>query len=797
MKAYLKKVWRGLIKNSGNTVINITGLSVGLSAAILILLWVQNEFSFDNNHPDSGQIYFVKTKIIISKTETWLWDHTSFVLGTNAKQIGGVDEVTRLKPVNYTELTFKYQDKLFGEKKCAYVDKQWFNLFKYDFIEGSEYNFNRNPFSLIMTEEAAKKYFGNQSAVGKSLRLDSVNYQVQGVVKKSPANSSFQFDIMIPSEAEFTGPDGRKMMTDWGSSNYMVFVKIAKGTNISKTSATLNQLYHENRKDDSGTSFSLEPLKKLHFSDDLTSSGVEHGNQKTVNVFLIIAVLLLLIASINYVNLNTAHASTRAKEVGVRKIIGASRFSIFWQFVIESLFLSFIALAVALVIVQITMPLFRVFTEKDFGQPLLMPALWEICGITLLLVFLMNSIYPALLLSSFKPINVLKGKLMLNIKDAYFRRILVMFQVTVAALLIIGTLVIYLQLRFIDHTELGYSRQQIFSLEIPWQSLGSDAKKRETLLNSIKNDLTSNSSILGVSVASKNFIDLKNRNSGSFDWNGRPADFQPSIAPLEIDASFPALAQLKLKEGRWLSGTGADIHNVVLNETAVAELHLFTPVIGQRFVHQGDTGIVVGVVKDFHFNSLRDKIEPMVIADQPGLANTIYVKTAGGRVNDAIEKARTVWAQHLPNQPFTFSYLDDAYNNLYRKENKSSVLITFFATLTIIISAMGLFALASFAAQKRLKEVAIRKVLGAKVVTIISLLSKDFAMIIIIANIIALPIGWYFMKNWLENFSYRINLSWWIFGIATLSTMMISILPVCLQGVKAAITKTVKLLKAE
>ena len=796
---YVKIAWRNLWRHKRMTMINVAGLSIGMAATVLISLWVQNELSFDKFQPGAENIYRIRSKIPFSRNETWLWETSQYVLGEFApKQIPEIEEITRLRPNDSRSINFHYGDNIITENKSAYIDGRWFNMFQYDFVDGTAGAFNKNPFSLILTASTAKKYFGNQEPVGKILRIDSVNYQVQAVVKDNPANSSFQYNVLLPIAAQLTDPGEKKDALKWDVYNYRTFIKVKPGSDISAVAAKLTRILLQNDKDDKdNAAYRLINIRDMHFENDLTSSSsFSHGSRTIVNVFIVLAALLLATACINYVNLTTARASMRSKEVSVRKIVGAGRLQLFGQFMSESFFVSFFALVLAIFLIQGGMPWFRSFTGKQFEEPLRSPVVWLIIGSTLTISFMLNGLYPAILLSSFRPVNVFRGKAMLNFKDAGLRRLLVVVQFTISVILIIGTLVIYSQLNYVQKMDPGYKRAHIFSFTFPWWKVrGMDFKKSGALLTTIKQELKEQSAISDVAMADPKIVDFGNENSGRYDWNGRPKDFNPALAPLEANADFQRLMNLNVKEGRWFNTEKSDVNNVLLNETAVRTLHIEKPVIGQRFINRKDTGVIIGVVKDFHYKSLHDKIGPMVITN--GTGSGLYVKTAPGRTAVAIAAASRVWKETFPDEPFSYDFLDDRYNDLYKVEQQSSLLISLFAGIAILVSALGLLGLAAFAAEQKVKEIGIRKVLGASIQHIVSLLSVDFIKMVLVASLIAIPIAWWAMNKWLQGFAYRISLSWWVFAGAAGIALLIALITVSFQSIRAAIANPVKSLRSE
>jgi predicted permease len=796
---YLKIAWRNLWINKRVTFINISGLAIGMAAAILITFWVQNELSFDTNQPAAANIYRVRSIWPMANNEIWNLDMSQYLLGDLAvKEIPEVEDAARLKPRDYGAINLHYNNQIIQEKKGAVVDDHWFKMFHYDFVDGTADAFNKNPFSLILTQSAAKRYFGSQEAVGKVMRIDTNNYEVQAVVKDNPANTSFSYDLFIPLASELATPDYKQNELDWGNSNDMTFLRLKPGSNVAKVSAELTAIEHRNNKAQKPdkNSYSLVNIKDMHFETGLLTSSIKHGNKTMVNVFIALAILLLVTACINYVNLTTARASARSKEISVRKIVGAGRLHLFGQFMYESLMVSLLAVIISFALVQAAMPWFRNFTDRNFAEPITSSLAWAIIGITLLVSFVLNGLYPALLLSSFQPLKVFRGKTMLNFKDAALRKSLVVVQFTISVVLIVGTLVIYRQLKFMENVDLGYDKSHVFTVDVPFKIFGNDFfKNAPGVMKAMKEDMRSESAISAVSMAN-NLVDDQRKSHGGFDWAGRPKDFSLTFTPFQADADFYRLMNLKMKEGRWITDDISDKHNVVLNETAVQMTGLRKPYIGQRFVHQGDTGVVVGIVKDFHYQNLHEKIGAMVIGNN-GVGLSVYLKTAPGNTQAALAAAQRVMKKYAPDDPFEYHFVDDRYNSAYKTEQQASVLIALFAGIAILVSAMGLLGLATFAAQQKVKEIGIRKVLGASVQHIVSLLSVDFIRMILIASVIAFPIAWWAMNKWLQGFAYKITLSWWIFAVSGAAALLIALITVSYQAVKAALANPVNSLRSE
>jgi putative ABC transport system permease protein len=791
IKNYFKTAWRNIWKNSTTSLINITGLSVGMTAAVLIMLWVQNESSFDNYHKDNQSIYRLTTRI---PTNGWIWETTPLLLADAIKnEIPEVEKVTRLYTNNWP--VFNIKGNLFYAKECAYVDNEWFNIFQHNFIEGNAASFNENPFSIILTLAEAKKYFGSSSAVGQSIRIDSMNYQVRGVIADAPINSSFQYKAFMPIAALLTNPQIRENDASWENFNYATFVKTIPGSVPETVSKKITGLLAKNNPDNGTTSISMISLSDMHFETEIENSSFIHGNRNTVIIFSLLGFLLLLIACINYVNLTTAKASLRAKEVSIRKISGANRSYLFLQFITESVIISLLALMVTLALVQLCLPVFNQLTGRDFVLPLISTALWKVLAITLFSALLLNCIYPALLLSSFKPLNVFRGNTVLKVKNSSFRKGLVVLQFTVSVVLITGNIIIYSQMQFIQNRNLGYNRSQVISFALPPTI---NRANMESLTKTIKQELLSQSGIENISTSNQPLVRLGSMCTECADWTGRDTTYNPRIMQLSADADFKNTMQLQMKEGSWFTESdGQEKHSFILNETAVNEFKLSVPTVGQRFIFKGDTGQVSGVVKDFAYSSMHEKTGPVVVFNNPIWRNHFAVRVAAGNAVKGLASIERTWKKFVPESPLEYTFMDDTFNNLYKQDRQASFLVFVFAIIAIFISALGLFSLAAFEAEKRIKEIGVRKVLGASVAGVAALLSKDFLKLVCIAILIALPVAWYFMNKWMQGFAYRVNISLWMFLLAGVLALVIAICTVSFQAIKAAIANPVKSLRTE
>lgn len=790
IKNYFKIAWRNMWKNKAISAINIVGLSVGITAASFIMLWVQNEMSFDNYQMNSGNIYRLTTRL---PAQGWVWESTPLLLADAVKkEVPEVSDAARLYTSNWP--VFNIKENLYYGKDCAYVDEAWFNMFKYDFKDGSAAGFDANPFSIILTIAAANKYFGATAVVGKTIRLDSVDYQVRGVVANAPSNSSFQYSSFISINTLLTNPQIRDNDQQWNNANYITFVKTIAGSNAAAVEKKITDVMASKSKN-AATPLSMIALPDIHFETEIENSVFVHGSRNTVYIFSILGFLLLLIACINYVNLTTAKASLRAKEVSVRKINGAQRSHLFMQFIIESVLISLCALLATLVLIKVCLPVFNQLTDKSFELPLTSLNIWKVVGGTLLTALLLNSIYPAIFLSSFKPLNVFRGSTVLQVKDSSFRKALVVLQFTFSGILITGTIVIYSQLEYIQQKDPGYNRSQTLTFVLPHTARSAD---RQSIMTAIKQDLLAETSIENVTTSNQPLVNLGSVCTECADWKGRDTSYNPKIAQLSADMDFQKTMQLKMKEGEWFSERNSKgVHGFILNETAVKDFKLPVPSTGEWFVFKGDTGRVIGVVNDFAYRSLHEKSGPVVVFNDASWRNHFTVRVASGKTSAGLATIKKVWSKYAGSSPLEYSFSDDTFNNLYKEDQQTSFLIMVFAVIAIVISVLGLFSLAAFEAAQRTKEIGVRKVLGASVAGITKLLSKDFVKLVLISIVIASPVAWWATGKWMQNFAYHISISWWMFAAAGSFTLLIAILTVSVEAVKAALMNPVKCLQSE
>jgi ABC-type antimicrobial peptide transport system permease subunit len=791
----IKIAFRNLRSSGLFTALNVAGLTGAMVAAVFILLWVQNELSFDTFHKKSERLSRVITHYKISKEETWHWSSTPLLLATESKVIPEIEAVTRITSPGQLPIRIG-EKKIIGENS-AYVDTNWFSLFDYQFLDGSAAQFGSGIRNVAIAEAKALQLFGQVNVVGKIMHIDTLDYTVAAVYQNNPPNSSFQYDYILPLEAYLSNPKNLEIDKSWSQFNYQTFVLLRPDAERKKVASKLTTLISQSKKDDNGKPstdivLEAEPLTNMHFNNEIQGSDKSKGDRKTIYIFFGMAMVILLVACINYVNITTARASVRSKEVGVKKLLGANHSHLFVQFMTESVLTCLMAFGLALAMIYLLLPVFNGVTEKIFVLSLSNKPLWYVLFGTTVSSILLTGIYPSLLLSSFKPFEILRGSNALGSSNASFRKGLVVLQFTVTIVFLISALVVFQQMKFIREKELGYDRAHVFGVLVPWNL------KAKVNAETFKQQLLNETSIADATISSQSIVQITSSTSGSYDWDGRPKDFVPKVSQLAVASNFQKMFGLKLAEGRWFDDTRpADKQNVILNKTAIKKLALKRPVIGKRFDFHGKKGVVIGVVEDFHFKSLREKIEPLILFNDLSWNVGIYVKAQPGKDVEAIRATQKVWEAMIPDYPLDYNFLDDSYDKLYKNEAKTATLFNTFTAIAVLISSLGLFGLATFTAERRMKEIGIRKVLGASVTAIVSLLSKDFLWLILLSIIIASPIGYYFMSKWLQGFEYKIDLKWWLFALAGSTAIVIALVTISYQSIKAALMNPVKSLKSE
>lgn len=786
-KNYFLTAWRNLLRNKFYTSINISGLAIGLSVGIMILLWVQDEFSYDGFHSNAKNIYKINSHLG-SGAGSQVWEGSPSPLAVHSrKEIPEVENAVRIAD-NYESSLFEYKEKHFPGTKMAYADPSFFTVFDFKLKKGNRLAPFEGSHSVILTSSVARKYFGEEDPIGKVLVADKKdNYKVTGVLEDFPQNSTIQYDMIFPMDLnaeKFRGNGSWKTIDeDLGNYFYKIYIQLKPGASPEVAEKKISRMFAGLKGEVvSDGSFTLQPLKDLHlYAPDGNASAMQ-----SVRTFLMVAILILIIACINYVNLSTARSILRSKEVSVRKIIGAGRNQLFIQFICESVLLFFISSILAFAIIRLMLPLYNEISGKQLVLSLGNAEVWLVLLGSIVGSLIIASIYPAVLLSSFKPVEALKGKLSGGTGNAGFRKALVVTQFVFSVALIISTIVIGLQLKYVREKDLGYDKEHIFSFFIRQELFDHFAAARTELLK--------NPGVLEVSSSTSPIVGV-NTTTGDTDWEGKEAGSTFLVHANGVDEHFIPLFKINMAEGKNFTGAKSDSAHVILNETAVKEAGIKNP-IGKRFTLWQNSGTIIGVIKDFNYSSLKEKIEPLVFFYQPA-SYRMFVKTTGKDADKAIAATQKMWTSYIAAYPFGYTFVDEDYDRLYKNEQRTATLFNVFAVVAISICCLGLFGLSTYTAQVKRKEVGIRKVLGASVSNITGLLAKDFVVLVFISLLIAIPIAWWAMNAWLQDFVYRISISWWVFALSGIIAVFIAFVTVSFQAIKAAMANPVTSLKEE
>jgi putative ABC transport system permease protein len=776
------------VKNKFYSAINITGLSIGLAVGIMVLLWVQNELSYDRFHHNADRIYKINSHIG-SGAGAQVWEGSPGPLAVFSKQIPEIKQVVRVNNV-FEELLFTYGDKKIKESRLAFIDSTFFSLFDFKILKGNKQKPLPEMNSIILTQSTAKKYFGTNDPIGQVLVNDNGNFTVSAIIEDFPENSSLQYSMLMSMSLYADmfknwggNGDWKTIDEDLGNYHYYTYLQLQENASADKVAQKLTKLFQDKKGPDAKDNFfSFQPLRNIH----LVAADGKAGALQTVRIFLFVAILVLCIACINYVNLSTARSMLRSKEVSVRKIIGAARWQLFMQFIIESLLLFVFASLLAFVLIYLLLPLYNNLSGKNLLFSFTNQNVWRVVGGAIAGSLLLASVYPALLLSSFKPLQALRGKLSIGIGKAAFRKTLVVTQFVFSVGLIVATIVISYQLKYVRSKDLGFDKEHVFSFAL--------TKEINEHYDAAKAELLKQPGVLGI-AASNNNLAGNDASTSDTDWEGKEEGRMFIVRPNAVDHDFIPLLKMKIVAGKNFTGTKADSAHFILNETAVKQAGIKDP-IGKSFTLWGTKGIITGVVKDFNYASLKQAIEPAVFLYRPNYWK-IYVKTTGKDASKAIAAVQKIWKSYNPDFPMEYSFLDDEFNRMYSDDKRTGILFNVFAAIAILISCLGLFGLATYTAQVRIKEIGIRKVLGASITSITNLLAKDFIVLVVIAFIVASPLAWIGMNKWLQNYVYRINISGWIFFATGLLAIIIAIITVSFQAIKAAVANPVKSLRTE
>lgn len=805
IRNYFKVAFRNLWKNKGYSAINIIGLAVGLATCLLILLYVWDELSYDKFHKKADRIYRVHSDLKFGGSDLKITVASDPMGATLKRDYPQVEQYTRLYTSEGSKLIRK-GSSFISETNIAYADSTFFDVFSFPLLSGNPGTALNDPNTAVISEAAALKYFGTMDAVGKLLEIkDGPGFKVTGVMKDMPDNSHMRFDVLLSMD------NVQYEFGNYLSHNFYTYVVLRENAkpgdmkNIFKDFVDKNVIpqaqsfiqiksIEEFEKTGNYMRYSIMPVTDIHLYSDRFPELKANGSGQNIYVFSAVALFILLIACINFMNLSTARSTSRAKEVGIRKVLGTERRTLIAQFLTESTVVAFLALIMALAITVLVLPFFNDLASKSLSiSSLFEPGFLPYLLLIPLFVGIVAGSYPAFYLSSFQPIKVLKGKLSSGFRKSTFRSGLVVLQFTATIFLIIATVVVYNQLRFIQNTKVGFDKDQVLILDNTYV-LGNQVQ-------AFKNEILKNASVKSGTVSSYLPVDASSRSDNTFSKEA-VIDSRNGLNMQSwyVDHDYLKTMGIQLVAGRNFSKEyGTDSSAMVINETTARLLGYKDP-IGKHIYASDPTGArkytVIGVVKNFNFESLRQTVGPLcfMLGESSG---SISFKVGTGNLSSLISNVEQVWKKMAPGMPFSYRFLDDSFDEMYRAEQRMGKLGLAFSILAIVVACMGLFGLATYAAEQRVKEIGIRKVLGASVTGIVEMLSLDFLKLVMIASMIAFPLAWWAMNKWLMNFAYRIDIEWWVFILAAVIALVITLATVSSQAIRAAIMNPVKSLRTE
>ncbi|HEY9002767.1 MAG TPA: FtsX-like permease family protein [Mucilaginibacter sp.] len=788
-KNHLKIAWRNLIRNKASSLINIGGLSVGLACSLLILLWVQNEYSMDAWHPNGSRLYTIYERIYVGHKAEGGYGGPALMADELKKVYPEVEYATQFDWG--TQNTFQVGEKI-AKLNGHFASADYFKVFGNKLLQGNAQNALNTPSSISISRKMAVQFFGSpEAAIGKSIRFENIkNFIVGAVFEDLPATSSEKFDYLV-NWYEFMLENS--WASDWDNSGPRTFFMLradATPSAVEKKLVHFMDTYKKNQKAGVFTmTLGMQPYNDIYLHGSFTEDKLDGGRIEYVRLFSIIAIFILLIACINFMNLSTARSLNRAREIGVRKVVGAMRSALIRQFISESMLITVIAVVFSLALLVLLLPVFNQITLKDIGLPFGEPGFWlKLLAITLLTGLLAGS-YPALFMSSFNPVKVLKGTLKAGRGVALFRKGLVVFQFFLSTVLIIGTVIISRQINYIQTKNLGYNRENLIYLP-----LDGDLRKNYEIL---KQEALQQPGIQSISRISQTPTNIQNGTSGVL-WTGKDPDNRTQFTQASVGYDFVKSMKIQMAAGRdYSKDFPSDSAGYLVNEKALKVIGYKDPV-GQPLTFWGKPGKIIGVIKDFHFNSLHEQINPLVLRfGEQETYGAALIRTQPGKTKEALAALQAIWKKLNPKFAFNYTFSDDEYQKLYQNEQVTGKLSDAFSFLAIFISSLGLLGLAMFTAEQRVKEIGIRKVLGASVRSVFGLLSKEFLALVVIALLIAIPVAWYIMHKWLENYQFSTPIQWWMFALSGALIIIIALATISFQTIKAALVNPVKSLRSE
>lgn len=796
IRNYIKIALRNITRQKGYAFINIFGLAIGFTCALLIFSWVYDELTYDRFHENLEQIYRVEQDQFYSGQAY----HVTVTPYPSAegwkKKIPEIAESVRLGWVG--NLLFERGDHAFFENEIRAVDSSLFDVFTFPLKYGNPQTALNKPYSMVLSQEVADKYFGDENPLGKTIRIDNqYEFTITGVLEEIPNNSSLDFRVLVPFDFLKTTGDYNE---SWGNNAIITAVMLRENTQPGPVNHKLTEVVkshvvgEDDDPDEYRTRFMLAPFKNIHLHSYF-GFGHPPGQIQNVYIFSVIGIFILLIAAINYMNLATARASKRAREIGLRKVTGAYRRHLIGQFFGESIITVIIAAFLSLIMVSLLMDQFNVLAGKEISINFLKtPAFLGGLALITLITGILAGSYPAIYLSRFSPVVVMKGEFGISSK-AWLRKTLVVVQFTLSVFLVVGTLLVYKQLNYMQQRKLGYDKQHVLYTRLHGDIRNSYEVIREAFAGAPEVQYVTASSHLPSNIGS---------NSGNVEWDGKDPEQTVLVSQSIVDFDYIETLNIPMAQGRSFSQDySSDRANdssgtFIINEEMARIMEKDNPV-GEKFSFMGiENGRIIGVMKNFHFHSMRNAIEPLAISmAYPQFLNYIMVRLRPGNVKESIDKLNSIWQKVMPQYPFEYHFLEEQYDEMYRAEARMGSLLKYFAIMAVLIACLGLFGLAAFMAENRTKEIGIRKALGSTSQQIVMLLTREFSRLVAIATLIAIPASWFYLDHWLQDYAYKTSLSWWIFSLAAVLAFVIALLTVSYQAIKAARTNPSKSLRYE
>lgn len=808
IKNYFKTAWRNLVKHKSISAINLFGLTVGLTSCLLITVYILNELNYDRYNKNADNIYRVTRSFntkdgVVSLNLSTVAPPFGYYLPTDFPEI---QKMTRLLPEGIAPL--RYKEKLFNQKEAYWADEYLFDVFSIQVLKGNPATALKDPYCIMLTEESAKKYFGDEDPMGKTIRYNNTHeLKVTGIYKSFPSNAHMHPEILMSfktlKDSTMLGEEG--LRTDWGNNSFFTYLLLPPHYNTANMLARFpsfidkymtGQEYVGNQPSKM-TKLGLQKLTDIHLYSHTDFEAEPNNDISRVYIFAAIAFFILLIACINYMNLSTARSVLRAKEIGIRKVVGAEKKELIFQFIGESVLITWVAIILAAGLLMLTLPWLNALSGQNLSLSILLK--WQVI-IPLLgspfIIGVIAGLYPAIFMASFKPVKTLKGFFKTGGTGISLRKALVITQFSISIILIISTMVVYQQLHYMQKKSLGFDKEQV--VVIPYSRALSGPYE------SFRNALLANYNIKAASRTSRIPTGRLLDNMDAYVASGDSmAPVTTDIKFVSVDYDFIPAYNIKMLAGRNYSREyGTDTAGYVLNETAVKAIGWKSPqeAIGKAFKYGNRDGRVIGVINDFHFESMHQRIEPMIFCMFPprvNYFNNLSVKISGANPSSALAAIESTWKKYIPEAPFEYSFLDENFDKLYESEQRQGTIFTSFACIAVFIACLGLLGLSAFTISLRVKEIGVRKVLGAGVSGIVALLSKDFLLLVLAAALISFPIAWYAMNSWLKDFAYRVNIQWWVFLIAASAALLVALVTVSFQAIKAAVASPVKSLRTE